>query len=65
MRSFTVGTGGTGLGPPGPTVASGSEVRFSGAYGVLRLTLHPDGYGWEFLTVGGVPIDRGEARCHD
>jgi hypothetical protein len=49
IREFVVGTGG---GPhhlfTGP-VAPGSEVRADGIWGVLRMTLRPDGYDWTFL----------------
>lgn len=63
MRSFVVGTGGKSLYPtllPRP----GSIVRSSSTFGVLRLTLRPSGYGWEFLSVaGGRFRDAGSARC--
>ena len=64
MRQFVVGTGGRSL---RPVVAAlpGSEVRSGDAYGVLKLTLHPDGYDWAFIPVAGATFtDAGSGRCH-
>ncbi|MFN2565890.1 MAG: metallophosphoesterase [Gemmatimonadaceae bacterium] len=64
MRSFVIGTGGAGVHGFGRTVV-GSEIRYNGGPGVLKLTLRPDGYAWEFIAA--VPTgftDRGEGRCH-
>jgi hypothetical protein len=61
LRQFVVGTGGAVLHPP-VNVAANSEVRIA-AYGVLKLTLLPDSYEWEFIPVSGQG-DRGMARCH-
>lgn len=64
LRQFTVGTGGRSLsqfGLPAPH----SAVRFNEAFGVLVLTLNPNGYEWEFQTVEGSPFtDRGFDICH-
>jgi 3',5'-cyclic AMP phosphodiesterase CpdA len=64
IREFVVGTGGKSLyalGTPLPT----SEVRNNTTYGVLKLTLHPDSYDWEFVPVeGGSFADSGTAMCH-
>lgn len=63
IRQFVVGTGGRshyGFDDPLP----GSEVRESGTYGALELTLHADRYEWRFLPVeGGEFTDEGEGRC--
>lgn len=63
LRSFIVGTGGHelyGWGSP----ARNSEVRDNQAWGVLRLTLHPTGYDWEFVPVAGRSFrDSGSATC--
>jgi len=63
VRSFVVGTGGGGdatFGPPQP----GSEVREPVTDGVLKLTLHPTGYDWEFVPVAGETFtDAGSAIC--
>ena len=61
VRQFTVGTGGAPL-YPFVRVAPGSEVRIS-AWGVLKLTLDPDRYAWEFITIGGAVGDSGSGSC--
>jgi hypothetical protein len=46
-------------------IRSNSEVRSSSAFGVLKLTLHPDAYDWEFVPVAGKTFtDSGSTRCH-
>ena len=64
IRQFVVGTGGRshyGFGTPIP----GSEVRNSTAYGVLKVTLNPSGYDWQFLPVAGQTFtDAGTQACH-
>jgi hypothetical protein len=64
IRQFIVGTGGREhrkLRRPKPN----SEVRDSTSFGVLKLTLHPDSYDWEFLPVEGDPfLDSGSGKCH-
>lgn len=64
MREFVLGTGGRnhyGFGKALPT----SEVRDNTSYGVLKLTLHPTGYDWEFVPVAGSTLkDSGSAECH-
>ena len=49
LRQFTVGTGGAELTSAGRVTAN-SEVRGS-AFGVLKLTLNPESYSWQFLPV--------------
>lgn len=61
MRQFIVGTGGAALRQP-ITVAPFSEVRIA-EHGVLKLTLGPTSYAWEFLGVSGAR-DTGFAGCH-
>ncbi len=64
LRQFTVGTGGRSLSQFG-LPARHSAVRFNEAFGVLVLTLNPNGYEWEFRTVDGSPFtDRGFDTCH-
>ena len=65
IREFVVGTGGKNhVGPTGPAPAI-SAVRDFTSFGVLELTLHPDGYDWEFVPVAGDSFtDRGSASCH-
>ena len=64
MREFIVGTGGQGLssfGTPLPT----SEVRNATTFGVLKLTLRPGEYSWEFVPVAGATFtDSGSGSCH-
>jgi Calcineurin-like phosphoesterase len=64
IRQFVVGTGGAShyeLGPSKPN----SQVRNADTYGVLRLTLHPDGYDWRFLPQAGRTFtDAGSDACH-
>ncbi|HET7232447.1 MAG TPA: metallophosphoesterase [Longimicrobium sp.] len=63
IRSFVVGTGGAerhGFGAP----LRGSVVRMNRYPGVLKLTLRPRGYAWEYITAGGPrSADRGEGSC--
>jgi acid phosphatase type 7 len=71
IRAFIVGTGGAShypFGAPLPT----SEVRIADTYGVLVLTLHANGYDWEFVPVVSRLdqndersfSDSGSADCH-
>lgn len=64
LRQFVVGTGGRDLYPWGRLRAH-SEVRENKTFGVLKLTLHRDGYDWEFLPVDGETFtDKGSEKCH-
>ncbi|OLE09740.1 MAG: alkaline phosphatase, partial [Cyanobacteria bacterium 13_1_40CM_2_61_4] len=52
IRQFVVGTGGaffTALGTTKPN----SQVRQNDTYGVLKLTLHPTSYDWQFVPEAG------------
>ncbi len=64
IRQFTVGTGGEshhGLSTPLPT----SEVSTDAHYGILKLTLHPTGYDWNFLAIQGSTFtDSGSGTVH-
>jgi chitodextrinase len=64
IREFVVGTGGRsfqGLG----TIGANSEIRSDDAFGVLRLTLRPTGYDWQFVAEPGEAFtDSGSAACH-
>src|SRR5215212_7730244 len=64
ILQFIVGTGGaefTGFDRIKPT----SEVRIAGMNGVLKMSLHPDGYDWQFLTApDGTEADSGIGQCH-
>ena len=64
IRSFVVGTGGKSL-YSFKKIHATSEVRNGDTFGVLKLTLHPDSYEWEFVPVaGGTFRDSGRAACH-
>lgn len=65
IRQITVGTGGrshTFLGAPQPN----SEVRNDNTYGVLKLTLSPGKFSWEFVPEAGKNFrDSGQGTCHN
>ncbi len=66
IREFVVGTGGgeESLHPIGDPIAN-SEVHNDETFGVLKLTLRPEGYEWRFVPVEGETFsDSGNARCH-
>jgi chitodextrinase len=63
IRQFTVGTGGAShysfLSP-----LRMSQVRDNTSFGVLKMTLHPTGYDWEFVPVAGASFrDAGSGLC--
>jgi 3',5'-cyclic AMP phosphodiesterase CpdA len=63
IREFIVGTGGGGVYKFG-SIAPNSEVRDNTTYGVLKLTLSPGRYAWEFVGVPGSRFkDSGEGMC--
>ena len=62
IRQFTVGTGGAPLYPQSRRAAN-SEI-FLQTWGVLRMSLEPTQYAWEFLDVNGAVLDLGGADCH-
>src|SRR5688500_17785818 len=66
IREFVIGTGGYSLNRFKTTVAN-SQVRNANSFGVLKLTLHPTGYDWEFVavdgTVDGRTADSGAGSC--
>jgi len=64
IREFVVGTGGTYLRSFG-TIKPNSEVRDATTHGVLKLTLKPTSYDWQFLPVAGKTFtDSGSTNCH-
>jgi hypothetical protein len=64
IREFVVGTGGKSHRPFGVTKAN-SEVRNADAFGVLKLTLKPKGYDWQFIPEAGKSFtDSGSGTCH-
>src|SRR5437016_12786397 len=65
IREFIVGTGGMGLNTFTVAPLANSEVRNSGAPGVLELTLRDGGYSWRFIPVSGKTFsDSGSGTCH-
>ncbi len=63
IREFVVGTGGFLYGTF-TTPIPNSEVRNGETNGVLKLTLHPTGYDWEFVPVAGQTFtDSGSDTC--
>lgn len=64
VRQFVVGTGGKSA-YRFPGVEPNSEVRATDVFGVLKLTLSPGRYGWEFVPVAGQTfMDSGTEACH-
>lgn len=63
LRQFTVGTGGGALSTFG-SIRPNSEVRNNTAFGVLKLTLYPTRYDWQFVPIAGQTFaDAGSAPC--
>jgi hypothetical protein len=64
IREFVVGTGGKNHRPFGPPHAN-SEVRDAETFGVLKLTLLPGRYDWDFVPEEGKTFrDSGTGTCH-
>lgn len=64
IREFVVGTGGRELYKWGKLDAN-SEIRNDETFGVFKMTLHVDGYDWEFIPVEGQTFaDKGSGKCH-
>jgi len=64
IRQFVVGTGGRSLRGFGEIEAN-SKVRNSDTYGVIKFTLKPGSYDWDFIPVDeGAFTDAGSGRCH-
>jgi len=64
IREFLVGTGGAGHYNWG-IMQPNSEVRNNTTFGVMKLTLHPTSYDWEFVPEAGETFtDSGSDSCH-
>jgi acid phosphatase type 7 len=64
IREFVVGTGGASHGYPFGTPLANSQVRNDSTWGVLKLTLHPAGYDWQFVPIAGSTFtDSGSDTC--
>jgi hypothetical protein len=65
IRQFGVGTGGASHYAFG-YIRPNSEVRNNDTFGVLKLTLKPDSYDWQFVPEAGKTFtDQGSTTCHD
>ncbi len=65
VRQFVVGTGGRSQVALAATPPLGAEVRNSGTFGVLELTLHDTSYDWRFVPEAGKTFtDSGTQVCH-
>lgn len=63
IRSFVVGTGGKEQRSLGSTKAN-SLVRSNNSFGVLKVTLHPTSYDWQFVSIAGNTLnDAGSSTC--
>lgn len=64
IREFVVGTGGKsryGVDPSG----TNRQVAQDSTYGVIKLTLRPNGYDWQFVPEAGKTFtDSGSDSCH-
>lgn len=64
IREFVVGTGGKNHRPFTAPLTT-TEIRNADAFGVLKLTLHPKSYDWEFIAEPGKAFrDSGSGSCH-
>ncbi len=65
ITEFVVGTGGEDHGSFSGKPEPNSVVRNADTFGVLALTLRPDGFDWSFAPVaGGTFSDHGARSCH-
>jgi hypothetical protein len=63
IREIVIGTGGRSHDPLGFAIPN-SEVRNASTYGVLKLTLTPGHYVWQFIPVEGESFtDSGSGEC--
>lgn len=62
VRQFTVGTGGAEI-TQAVRVTPNSTLVLA-AFGIMRFTLQPDAYEWEFLLTTGSLGDNGSTPCH-
>jgi Calcineurin-like phosphoesterase len=64
IREFVVGTGGNHERTFSSMPQSNSEVRMTGTFGVLKLTLHSRSYDWQFIPEAGKSFtDSGSGAC--
>lgn len=64
LREFVVGTGGRNHTPLVATVAN-SEIFDATSFGIMKLTLKPTSYDWQFIPIPGSSFtDSGTQNCH-
>ena len=64
MVEFVAGTGGAELRDFNAPIAN-SLVRIANVWGIMKFTLHPTSYDWQFIPVAGqTATDSGSADCH-
>jgi PKD repeat protein len=64
IRQFNVGTGGQSVDDFTVSIHPHSDTR-AAVYGVLKLSLKPDSYDWQFIPVAGATFsDSGSGSCH-
>jgi hypothetical protein len=65
IREFVVGSGGKNSHRVMGVAQPNSEKQNADTFGVLKLTLHPTGYDWEFVPEAGKTFtDTGSGECH-
>jgi hypothetical protein len=65
IREFVVGTGGKNHYSFSASPLANEEVRNNDTFGVLKLTLHPTSFDWEFVPEAGKTFtDSGSQSCH-
>jgi len=65
IREFVVGSGGKNSHRKMGEAKANSEIRNDDTFGVLKLTLRPAGYDWEFVPEAGKTFtDTGRGSCH-
>jgi hypothetical protein len=65
IREIVVGTGGRDLTGVSNTIYPNLQIRNGQTFGVLKLTLHPTSYTWQFVPITGSTFtDSGSAACH-
>jgi hypothetical protein len=65
IREFIIGTGGEGNSSKEIVPLPNSEARYGGTtFGVIKLTLDPGSYSWEYMPAKGTFTDVGTGACH-
>jgi acid phosphatase type 7 len=64
ITQFVVGTGGSDFTPLVFPLQPNSVTQLQNVFGVLKLTLHPASFTWQFIPVSGSFKDGGIVACH-